>query len=63
LRTCHSENSFTTVPPVAEILKIMNMKTQKMNIPAKIFITTEEGINTQFPGRQVVLTTENFKVK
>jgi hypothetical protein len=31
--------------------------------PAKIFITTEEGINTQYPGRQVVLTTENFTVK
>jgi hypothetical protein len=31
--------------------------------PVKIFITTEEGVNTQFPGRQVVLTTENFKVK
>ncbi len=31
--------------------------------PVKIFITTEEGVNTQFPGRQVVLTTENFKLK
>ncbi|MEE4285867.1 MAG: hypothetical protein V2I31_06950 [Mariniphaga sp.] len=31
--------------------------------PVKIFITTEEGVNTQYPGRQVVLTTENFKVK
>ena len=31
--------------------------------PVRIFITTEEGVNTQFPGRQVVLTTENFKVK
>ena len=31
--------------------------------PTKIFITTEEGINVQFPGRQVVLTTGNFTVK
>lgn len=31
--------------------------------PVKIFITTEEGVNTQTPGRQVVLTTENFSVK
>ena len=31
--------------------------------PVRIFITTEEGVNTQFPGRQVVLTTENFSVK
>lgn len=31
--------------------------------PVKIFITTEEGVNTQTPGRQVVLTTEKFKVK
>ncbi|MCB2178229.1 MAG: hypothetical protein KQH57_20665 [Actinomycetales bacterium] len=31
--------------------------------PVKIFITTEEGINTQYPGRQVVLTTETFTVK
>ncbi len=28
--------------------------------PVKIFITTEEGINTQYPGSLVVLTTENF---
>ena len=31
--------------------------------PVKIFITTEEGVNTQSPGSQAVLTTENFKVK
>ncbi len=31
--------------------------------PAKIFITTEEGVNVQYPGNQVVLTTENFSVK
>ncbi|MCY1718903.1 hypothetical protein OU798_01025 [Prolixibacteraceae bacterium Z1-6] len=31
--------------------------------PVKIFITTENGTNVQYPGRQVVLTTENFKVK
>ena len=31
--------------------------------PVKIFITTEEGINVQYPGRQVVLTTGNFTVK
>ncbi len=31
--------------------------------PVKIFITTEEGSNVQYPGLQVVLTTENFNVK
>lgn len=28
--------------------------------PVKIFITTENGTNTQFPGEQVVLTTDTF---
>jgi hypothetical protein len=31
--------------------------------PVKIFITTEKGENTQHPGSQIVLTTENFKIK
>ena len=31
--------------------------------PVKIFITTEDGINVQYPGKQVVLTTEKFSVK
>jgi hypothetical protein len=31
--------------------------------PIKIFITAEEGINTQYPGSQAILTTENFIVK
>lgn len=31
--------------------------------PVKIFITTENGTNVQYPGRQVVLTTANFTVK
>lgn len=30
--------------------------------PVKIFITTEEGINVQYPGSQVALATENFTV-
>jgi len=28
--------------------------------PVKIFITTEDDINVQYPGRQVVLTTDSF---
>ena len=28
--------------------------------PVKIFITTENGTNTQYPGEQVVLTTDTF---
>ena len=28
--------------------------------PVKIFITTESGLNVQFPGEQIVLTTEMF---
>ncbi|MBN1821921.1 MAG: hypothetical protein JW833_14460 [Prolixibacteraceae bacterium] len=28
--------------------------------PVKIFITSEDDINVQYPGRQVVLTTDNF---
>ena len=28
--------------------------------PVKIFITTENGTNVQYPGRQVVLTTDTF---
>ncbi|WP_319478821.1 hypothetical protein [uncultured Draconibacterium sp.] len=31
--------------------------------PVKVFITTENGTNVQYPGRQVVLTTEDFTVK
>jgi hypothetical protein len=31
--------------------------------PVKIFVTTEEGVNTQYPGPQSVLTTKNFTVK
>lgn len=31
--------------------------------PVKIFITTEVGSNVQYPGEQVVLTTEAFTVK
>jgi hypothetical protein len=31
--------------------------------PVKIFITTEEGLNVQYPGKQVVLTTSIFALK
>lgn len=31
--------------------------------PVKIFITTEKGTNVQYPGRQVVLTTNAFVIK
>jgi hypothetical protein len=31
--------------------------------PIKIFITTEKGENTQYPGSQAVLTTANIKIK
>ncbi|MBN1819858.1 MAG: hypothetical protein JW833_04045 [Prolixibacteraceae bacterium] len=40
-----------------------SLETASSYKPVKIFITTEEGINTQYPGRQVVLTTESFTVK
>lgn len=40
-----------------------SMETVSSYKPVRIFITTEEGVNTQFPGRQVALTTEKFKVK
>jgi hypothetical protein len=40
-----------------------SMETVSSYKPVRIFITTEEGLNVQYPGRQVVLTTENFKVK
>jgi hypothetical protein len=43
--------------------KTASLETASSYKPVKIFITTEEGVNTQYPGRQVVLTTENFKVK
>lgn len=40
-----------------------SLETASSYKPVKIFITTEEGVNTQYPGRQIVLTTENFRVK
>jgi len=43
--------------------KTASLETASSYKPVKIFITTEEGVNTQYPGRQVVLTTENFSVK
>lgn len=43
--------------------KTASLETASSYKPVKIFITTEEGVNTQYPGRQVVLTTENFKIK
>ena len=43
--------------------KTASLETVSSYKPVKIFITTEEGVNTQYPGRQVVLTTENFSVK
>ena len=43
--------------------KTASLETVSSYKPVKIFITTEEGVNTQYPGRQMVLTTENFTVK
>ncbi len=43
--------------------KTASLETVSPYKPVKVFITTEEGVNTQYPGRQVVLTTENFSVK
>jgi hypothetical protein len=43
--------------------KTASLETVSSYKPIKIFITTEEGINTRYPGRQVVLTTENFIIK
>ncbi len=40
-----------------------SLKTVSSFKPVKIFITTEDGINVQYPGEQEVLTTENFSVK
>ncbi len=40
-----------------------SLETASSYKPVKIFITTEEGVNTQHPGNLVVLTTENFKLK
>lgn len=37
-----------------------SLKTVSSFKPVKIFITTEDGINVQYPGEQVVLTTEKF---
>ncbi|MFW5832161.1 MAG: hypothetical protein ACOCVA_07895 [Prolixibacteraceae bacterium] len=43
--------------------KTASLETVSSYKPVKIFITTEEGVNTQYPGRQVVLTTANFSIK
>ena len=43
--------------------KTASLETASSYKPVKIFITTEEGVNTQYPGRQVVLTTGEFSVK
>ena len=40
-----------------------SLKTASSFKPVKFFITTEEGLNVQYPGDQVVLTTEKFNVK
>ena len=53
----NSSRSFLSKQKTASLETVSSYK------PVKIFITTEEGVNTQYPGRQVVLTTENFSVK
>jgi hypothetical protein len=40
-----------------------SLKTISSFTPIKIFITSEYDINVEFPGNQVVLTTEKFTVK
>lgn len=40
-----------------------SLETASSYKPVKIFITTEKGVNVQFPARQLVLTTEKFRVK
>lgn len=37
-----------------------SLETVSPYMPVKIFITTENGTNVQYPGEQEVLTTENF---
>ena len=40
-----------------------SLKTVSSFKPTKIFITTENGTNVQYPGEQVVLSTDNISVK
>ncbi|HTO15577.1 MAG TPA: hypothetical protein VLZ83_07390 [Edaphocola sp.] len=40
-----------------------SLETASSYKPIKFFITTEEGINVQYPGDQIVLTTEKFNGK
>lgn len=49
-----SSTSFFSKRHNASLETVSNYK------PVKIFITTEEGVKTQNPGRQVVLTTKKF---
>lgn len=40
-----------------------NFKTVSSDIPVKIFITAEDDPAVQFPGTQVVLSTDKFSLK
>lgn len=40
--------------------KTASLETVSSYKPIKIFITAEEGINVNYPGTQVILTTDNF---
>lgn len=53
----HSSTSFLSKRHTA------SLETSSPYKPVKIFITTEKGVNVQYPGRQLVLTTNTFKVK
>ncbi len=52
-----SSTSFLSKRHKASVEAISSFK------PVKIFITAEEGINIQYPDRQIILTTENFRIK
>ncbi|MDT8402389.1 MAG: hypothetical protein RQ743_11895 [Bacteroidales bacterium] len=49
-----SSKSFFSKQKTASLETVSSFK------PVKIFVTAEEGINVQYPGDQIILTTDNF---